>query len=813
MNIAQPELIFNSLELALDYLDRHMYTRYLFPIRAGAKFPPLLKDNLDGNCSNDPKQIIAWSKKFSNCNWGVAARKSGIMPVDVDTNKAKGKIGDQTYLDLELTNGWPATETTTSPSGGKHHIYQGWTDDDHPAHIMALGENGIGKDIDCPNYVLIPGCQLADGSSYTTDGADAVLCPQWIYDTIKSSKTKSRITDAGEIVVELDQPANITWAIDYLQNDAAPAIAGDGGEFITYKVAATLKDNGISPTLTLDLMLEYYNPRCAPEWERDDLEKKIENAFAYANLSKTGGRTAESDFANEPPEPPIKPQGIWNVKTGKLDPPNTAKVKKDAADRAKVRADEAAKPDSEKEYRPTRNEVSNGWVYITGADVFVAKEMPPMAPNGYHPPRQMLKAVSFDRAFMYLTPKKGGKLSDDLLRMKKGGIARASQLVYRPDVSSKFFRMGKESFLNLYIPSPIVSAFDPDNPEAVAALEMWDAHLRYLFPDQESRDLVLNWFAWLIQNMEKKPRFALLVHGPLHGTGKSFLGKMLKSIIGSYNTSRITAKMLGSQFNQYAQNAKLIIVEELRALDRADVKETLHDMISEDEISINSKMEKLLSMLNCFGIFAMTNIDAALKLDNGDRRYMIIRCDAVPKPEAYYEKLHKLLRSEVAIAAIGYALANRELGEYSGEGRAPMTSAKAAMVRAGGGPLEQWMEDNAGKWPLKSRLVAVEDIVDALPRRFRNNQYVGQNITAELKAAFAGVPVRIPVNGEKLRLWAIGAEPELMAALRDRDEAIKSRDTDKVHSRNAWLAGIYEGDKVKAGKGQPVGDFDDDDGD
>src|ERR1035437_9330255 len=159
-------MIFDSLALALAYLDRHMYTRYIFPIKAGAKFPPLLKDNLDGNCSNDIKQIIAWAKKFPGCNWGVAARKSGIMPIDVDTNKAKGKVGDETYADLDLIFGWPETETTTSPSGGKHHIYEGWADDDHPAHIMALGENGIGKDIDVPNYVLIPGCTLADGTSY-----------------------------------------------------------------------------------------------------------------------------------------------------------------------------------------------------------------------------------------------------------------------------------------------------------------------------------------------------------------------------------------------------------------------------------------------------------------------------------------------------------------------------------------------------------------------------------------------------------------------------------------------------------------------
>jgi hypothetical protein len=102
------------------------------------------------------------------------------MVADVDTNPAKGKIGQKTFDGLDLVYGWPVTEMTTTPSGGFHMIYEGWDNDDHPAHIMALGENGIGKDIDSPNYTLIPGCTFDDGTSYVSNGLDAVRCPEWI---------------------------------------------------------------------------------------------------------------------------------------------------------------------------------------------------------------------------------------------------------------------------------------------------------------------------------------------------------------------------------------------------------------------------------------------------------------------------------------------------------------------------------------------------------------------------------------------------------------------------------------------------------
>src|SRR6266446_4334048 len=95
----------STQDLALDYCALNP-GRFIFPIKAGAKFPPLIKDNLT-MASNDPEQIRAWAKKWPGCNWGVAHRKSKLMVIDVDTNKAKSKVGQQTYDLLDLEYGWP----------------------------------------------------------------------------------------------------------------------------------------------------------------------------------------------------------------------------------------------------------------------------------------------------------------------------------------------------------------------------------------------------------------------------------------------------------------------------------------------------------------------------------------------------------------------------------------------------------------------------------------------------------------------------------------------------------------------------------
>jgi hypothetical protein len=138
-----------SLNLALDYVAMNP-TRFLFPIKAGSKFPPLIKNNL-ADASNDPEQLTAWAKKWPGCNWGVSHRKSNLLVVDID--QKPGKEGETTFDELDLEYGFPETEENRTPSGGRHLVYEG-------AHVFALGENGFGKDIDSPNYTMIAGCQL-----------------------------------------------------------------------------------------------------------------------------------------------------------------------------------------------------------------------------------------------------------------------------------------------------------------------------------------------------------------------------------------------------------------------------------------------------------------------------------------------------------------------------------------------------------------------------------------------------------------------------------------------------------------------------
>ncbi len=759
----------NSLELALDYLARHMWQRYIFPVAALKKFPPLLKDNLETNCSNDPKQIIAWSKKFPGCNWGVAHRRSGLLVADIDTNKSKGKVGAETFALLELTEGWPDTEIVTTPSGGHHHYYDGWADDNHPAHIMALGENGVGNSIDFPNYVLIPGCTFADGTSYTTNDADAVECPEWIYNTIKSAKTKSRITDAGEVVVELDQAANVELAIDFLRNDAVPAIEGSGGDFNTLKTAMYLKDLGVSPALAVDLLNEYYNPRCVPPWDREDLERKVENAFNYASQSKTGGKTAEADFADDPP-PPITPMG------------NKKKIRAQKAERKKARAIATSRPDDPSRAK-TKDQIIDQWVWIVGMERFINK----VDPKGNYD-RDIWKKSMFDSEFnRYVCPKRGSA-SDILFRQKKGGLAS----YYRPS-----FKPGQPQSLddgqtfNMYR-TPDIEPIEGD-------ISWWNEHLEYLLPDEVSRNHLLNWMAWLLQNLKKKPKHALILQGEVNGTGKSFIGKVLTRILHQANVSVVPQNGLSNHFNSWALQCKLIVVEELRASDKGAVKEALHDIITEDIISIEKKGVDPIKIENCFGIFALTNDVAALTLDNTDRRYLVLRTDRTQaeadekKANGYFGRLFAQLEDDRAMAAVMYSLVNRDVTGYNGQASAPMTDAKVGMQEASMTNLEHHLRsENCAV--SGARIVNVEDISAGLPRHLSHGTRTS-TIISLLKRDYGAIELGqcTTPNGKRPRLYAIGPQAAFIA-----------------QQTRAFAGKCYEDDKKRGGVGQSLSNLDDD---
>ena len=752
---------FNSLARALAYMRKHP-DRYIFPIRAGAKFPPLLKDNLETNCSNDPKQIAKWAKDFPGANWGLAHRKSGVMVIDVDTNTAKGKIGADTFAELDMLWDFPETERTTTPSGGFHLVYEGWGD---TPFIFTLGTGGLGPDIDTPNYSLIPGCVLADGMTYTSNDADTVACPKWVYDVINAAKTKNR-RPRREGSGDPLPPELIKQALDVTPYVGGPEGLDDRREqegWLNHMMSVHEAAGGDPEAMGFFISWS----EADPEYTGGKYET-ITNR--WESLSNEEGR-------------PLRTRGSW-FKTlaffgnddllARMNPTNEF----DAIDDADIAPPANVTPSgTDAEFEIIRK----GYVYFGRQEVFFNLR-----------DWEMWKPTAFDRYFAGVSvmgkETKNTPLSMHVLRNRLVPLYRS--ICFQPGNTRKNVNGGR---FNMWVPSDIV----PKKGDTTII----DVHMEYLFPDIEDRKHVLNWLAWVYRNQGKKPRHALLVHGEMTGTGKSFIASLMRRLLGKKlpngiyaNTTRIKGATLDAAHGGWEYGTKLLIIEEVRpgfGSSQAVVK-GLHEVVSEDTLYVDLKNMQPEEIPNYIAAILFSNKANALTIENNERRYLIVTVDAagklMPKPKPYYKVLYDLLDDDKAMAAIAYQLANRDLEGYSGESAAPLTVAKTKMAEETRDELEVWFDEFKTKPPLSYQFVTLDEVLDVIPKLTASK-------TSNLRNRVIGL-LRGQLNGESIEKVRLGgrkdAQPNLWYINKESSAPAK---TDRRALHDKRIAYLYRGER------------------
>jgi hypothetical protein len=232
----------------------------VFPCVPGAKTPATAHGFYDA--TTDVDQINKWWTDNPEYNVAFCPDDAGLAIVDFDPGS-------------ERSADYPETYTVATPRGGFHLYYVGCV----PPTTSKLGPHidtrGVGS------YALLAP-SVVDGQEYkVTRDVPAVALPTQIEQRL--AITADKITTPGES--RLDLPGNIATARSRLQQlvkEERVAISGRGGNNRTYQVAAELRDLGISPEKSLELLEAEYNPHCSPPWSRDELQTLIANAWNYA---------------------------------------------------------------------------------------------------------------------------------------------------------------------------------------------------------------------------------------------------------------------------------------------------------------------------------------------------------------------------------------------------------------------------------------------------------------------------------------------------------------------------------------------------
>ena len=244
----------------------------VFPCHPGTKKP--IPDAWQDAATDNMDVVNKWALDNPGCNWAVAMGPSGLAALDLDG----GEIGEESLFQFELEFGQlPETREQTTPGGGRHLIFS------DPGATLRNSVGKLGPKLDTrgqTGYILIAP-SIIDGKPYvvTHDRPIADL-PQFVQEAL--GRRAEHVGAAGDVA--LDSVVNLGRArqllADYIERNHV-AVSGRGGNSLTYVVAATILNLGLSEDKALEI-LEPWNAACDPPWDTEELRTLIANASTYA---------------------------------------------------------------------------------------------------------------------------------------------------------------------------------------------------------------------------------------------------------------------------------------------------------------------------------------------------------------------------------------------------------------------------------------------------------------------------------------------------------------------------------------------------
>ena len=225
-------------------------------------------------------------------------------------------------------------------------------------------------------------------------------------------------------------------------------------------------------------------------------------------------------------------------------------------------------------------------------------------------------------------------------------------------------------------------------------IKPWTDLTKFLFEDAEAEflDWFLDWCAYPIQYPGTKLFSAVIVHGRATGTGKSLVGYTLGSLYG-YNFTKVTNRQLKSSFNTWAANKQFILGDEISGTDKRAESDELKAVITQEEISINTKNVPEYTIPDVINYYFTSNHADAFYIEDKDSRYAIheVTHDE-PLPDEFYRKYHEW-RTNGGPSHLFYYLLHRDTSNFNPHAPAFKTAAKARMVVHGRSDLGAWCAD------------------------------------------------------------------------------------------------------------------------
>jgi bifunctional DNA primase/polymerase-like protein/uncharacterized protein DUF5906 len=618
---------------------------WVFPLISNSKLPAV--DDFTNRATRDPERIRAWwvDPVFgweNDLNIGIATSKFGdneaLLVIDVD-NKGDKKGDDEIFrLEIEGRDCPPTFEQQT-PTGGRHLVYR-------VEKAVTQGVNVYGRGLDCRSlggYVCGAGSRIGE-KSYTASPRDVARCPEWALSG--SSGVSKRAAPESTVPGSVDRTAAQARAAHYLSNEAPLALEGNGGDQLTYQVAARVKDLGLDLVDCTMAMAELWNPRCLPPWSIDELTKKITNAYHYGK-ERPGSSAPETQFTSVNSNP-------------------------------------------EREFVAPIVEINKSFALIAGPGARVLHEK--IDHKGL-PVIEHLSIFDFHTKFSnrFLTVGNGKPQTISEIWMRHAERREYDGIVFMPGLTSppRFYNLWRGFAVE---PAPVLD--EGGTTEATAALKNFRNHAlqNVCGNDHDLFDWLMGYFAHIVQRPWEKPLTALVLKGK-KGVGKNALIDCVGHLLGCHYLLTADRRYITGNFNGHLENLLLFTLDEAFWSGDKQAEGIVKNLITGKKHNIEHKGKEQYNVDNCTRIIILGNEEWIIPASEDERRYAVFNVGTGRKQDtAFFTRMREGMEQG------GYAMLLRFLLDFDisrfNFNQAPSTQGLLDQKNASLGVFHQWWLDS-----------------------------------------------------------------------------------------------------------------------
>ena len=223
------------------------------------------------------------------------------------------------------------------------------------------------------------------------------------------------------------------------------------------------------------------------------------------------------------------------------------------------------------------------------------------------------------------------------------------------------------------------------------AVDLWLNHIGIMCDhDERAIEYVINWFAHLLQKPAEKSTH-LIITGK-QGTGKTIALAPIKKIMGGgYFESTSPERDVWGNFNPLMASSLLVVLSECDKRNAYGSENKIKALITDPEMTINDKGVKPFTIISFHRFITPTNHFDPAKLEEEERRNMIIKMsDEKKKDWDYFNSFAATWDDDNACLSLYSYLMKRDISKWN-RMDIPHTEYHKELVEFNSSPLDQFL--------------------------------------------------------------------------------------------------------------------------